>query len=125
MCTHEDTGPQLAYDCHENGLCHSRSANAKPLALQDVLELDARDQLAHFAARFDVQEGLVYLDGNSLGALPTATHARVSEVCCVCVVPCSGKAYVIQWPQIITASLCLHVLGGALSEAPSFSAPSV
>ena len=72
--------------------------SAELLALQDVLDLDARDPLAHFGARFDVSQGLVYLDGNSLGVLPTATHARVSEVRAVCVVECSSQDYVIQKP---------------------------
>ncbi len=42
--------------------------------------LDAADPLAHFRARFDVPEGVIYLDGNSLGALPTATPARLEQV---------------------------------------------
>ena len=42
--------------------------------------LDAADPLAHFRARFDVPEGVIYLDGNSLGALPTATPERLEQV---------------------------------------------
>jgi kynureninase len=47
---------------------------------EDCLALDARDPLAHARARFSVPEGLIYLDGNSLGALPKATPARVADV---------------------------------------------
>ena len=41
---------------------------------------DAADPLAHARARFSIPDGLIYLDGNSLGALPVATPARVSQV---------------------------------------------
>ena len=46
-------------------------------------ELEARDRadpLAHFRARFALPQGVVYLDGNSLGPLPKATPARIAEV---------------------------------------------
>ena len=36
----------------------------------DVEALDARDALAHCRAWFALPPGVVYLDGNSLGALP-------------------------------------------------------
>ena len=43
-------------------------------------ELDAADPLAAYRARFDLPEGVIYLDGNSLGALPKATPERVASV---------------------------------------------
>ena len=42
--------------------------------------LDAADPLAAYRERFDVPEGVIYLDGNSLGCLPRATPDRLAEV---------------------------------------------
>jgi kynureninase len=47
---------------------------------QDALALDAADPLAPLRAQFHIPEGLIYLDGNSLGVLPRATAARVQQV---------------------------------------------
>ncbi len=45
----------------------------------DCFAMDARDPLAPMRDRFDLPERTVYLDGNSLGALPRATAARVAD----------------------------------------------
>lgn len=42
--------------------------------------LDRADALAPLRELFTLPEGVIYLDGNSLGALPKATPARVAEV---------------------------------------------
>lgn len=42
--------------------------------------LDAADPLGHFRERFTLPDGVIYLDGNSLGALPKATPAAMSRV---------------------------------------------
>jgi kynureninase len=42
--------------------------------------LDAADPLAKCREWFSLPTGVIYLDGNSLGALPTATPARVARV---------------------------------------------
>jgi kynureninase len=46
----------------------------------DCLALDAQDPMAPLRARFDLPEGVIYLDGNSLGARPKTALARAQQV---------------------------------------------
>jgi kynureninase len=46
----------------------------------DCDRMDAEDPLAHARERFRIPEYLIYLDGNSLGALPAATPLRLAQV---------------------------------------------
>lgn len=48
--------------------------------LEQAQQLDQQDPLAAFRARFDIPEGLIYLDGNSLGCLPKAASERLNDV---------------------------------------------
>src|SRR5262245_55876725 len=50
------------------------------LTRADLEALDRADPLAPFRAHFQLPPGIVYLDGNSLGALPAATTRRVADV---------------------------------------------
>ncbi|MYN08696.1 kynureninase [Pseudoduganella aquatica] len=46
----------------------------------DCLTRDAQDPLASLRSQFDLPSGVIYLDGNSLGARPKAALARAQDV---------------------------------------------
>lgn len=48
-----------------------------PLTRDDCVAMDARDSLAQYRAEFALPEGVIYLDGNSLGALPKRVSQRL------------------------------------------------
>ena len=50
------------------------------LTRDDLLERDAGDPLARMRERFDLPDGMIYLDGNSLGALPHITKDRIRQL---------------------------------------------
>ena len=50
------------------------------LTRSDCLARDAQDPLAPLRERFDLPAGVIYLDGNSLGARPRAALARAQDV---------------------------------------------
>jgi kynureninase len=53
---------------------------AVPVSRDECAALDAADPLAAVRAEFALPEGVVYLDGNSLGALPRRTLAGVARM---------------------------------------------
>lgn len=57
----------------------SDSAHSVPTPA-DARALDAGDVLAPLARRFALPEGVLYFDGNSLGALPADVPARMNDV---------------------------------------------
>lgn len=50
------------------------------LTREKLLERDANDPLARVRERFDLPDGMIYLDGNSLGALPRITGDRIRKL---------------------------------------------
>ncbi len=50
------------------------------LTRANLAQRDVSDALAHLRERFTLPDGVIYLDGNSLGALPKATAGRLDEV---------------------------------------------
>lgn len=56
------------------------SIPALSTAREDLFEADKNDVLASFRDRFSLPEGIIYLDGNSLGPLPLGAAERAAEV---------------------------------------------
>lgn len=50
------------------------------MTLDDCRQLDAQDTLAALRDQFSLPDGVIYLDGNSLGVLPKAVAARIAAV---------------------------------------------
>lgn len=50
------------------------------LTRESLARLDAADPLTAFGERFNLPEGVIYLDGNSLGALPKGAAERAAQV---------------------------------------------
>ena len=61
--------------------------------LQDCRALDAQDPLRALREQFSLPEGVIYLDGNSLGVLPKTAAARVQEA----VVQEWGQGLIRSW----------------------------
>lgn len=51
-----------------------------PTTLEEARALDARDPLRSSRDQFHLPDGVIYLDGNSLGCMPKATAARLRQV---------------------------------------------
>jgi len=50
------------------------------ISREQCVARDQNDPLKNFRDQFELPEGVIYLDGNSLGALPKKTAARVQDV---------------------------------------------
>jgi kynureninase len=54
--------------------------SAQQITREALMARDQKDELRHARERFDLADDLIYLDGNSLGALPRAAAASIAEV---------------------------------------------
>jgi kynureninase len=88
------------------------------MTAEDARTLDASDPLAFARERFRLPEGVIYLDGNSLGALPKAAPAALAETAegqwGEDLIASWNKHGWIDWPARIAAKLAPIV--GARSD---------
>jgi kynureninase len=66
-------------DPRANAAARGRHGDFPMTTLQDCRALDGQDPLRELRGLFTLPEGVIYLDGNSLGVLPRATPARVAQ----------------------------------------------
>jgi kynureninase len=88
------------------------------LTRADAVAMDAADPLAAVREEFVLPDGVVYLDGNSLGALPRRTKARVRDV----VAAEWGEGLVTSWNEAGWIDLPARVaaaIAGLVGAAPS------
>ncbi len=89
------------------------------MTLDEAQHLDAADPLAFARQRFQLPEGVIYLDGNSLGALPKATPAAltrtVEDQWADDLIASWNKHGWIDWPTRIAASLA-PIVGAKSTE---------
>lgn len=62
----------------------------------DCLKRDEADPLRHFRERYVIPDGMIYLDGNSLGLMPKSVPKRVAH------------AVSVQWAQDLITSWNVH-----------------
>src|SRR5687767_13875549 len=60
---------------------------------QEIDDLDRADVLSGFREQFELPDGVIYLDGNSLGALSRRTRERIATV----VANEWGKGLITSW----------------------------
>ncbi len=82
-------------------------------SLAEAQRRDRADSVGHTRARFDLPEGLIYLDGNSLGALPRQTAATVLNVIAA------------QWGQSLITSWNRHAWIGLPQRLGARIAPLI
>jgi kynureninase len=87
--------------------------------IQEAQELDAADPLALARERFKLPDGTIYLDGNSLGALPAAAPAALANTAerqwGEDLIASWNKHGWIDWPTRIAAKLA-PIVGAKPSE---------
>jgi len=89
------------------------------VTLDEATKLDAADPLASARARFELPDGVIYLDGNSLGALPAAAAEALATTAerqwGEDLIASWNKHGWIDWPTRIAAKLA-PIVGAKPSE---------
>lgn len=89
------------------------------MTLEDARLLDSSDPLAFARERFRLPDGLIYLDGNSLGALPKAASEALAETAerqwGDDLIASWNKHHWIDWPTRIAAKLA-PIVGAKANE---------
>ena len=89
------------------------------MTLDEATKLDAADPLASARARFELPDGVIYLDGNSLGALPVAAPEALATTAerqwGEDLIASWNKHGWIDWPTRIAAKLA-PIVGAKPSE---------
>jgi len=89
------------------------------VTLDEATKLDAADPLASARARFELPDGVIYLDGNSLGALPVAAPEALATIAerqwGEDLIASWNKHGWIDWPTRIAAKLA-PIVGAKPSE---------
>jgi kynureninase len=92
---------------------------ALDVTFEEAQHLDASDPLAFARERFRLPEGVIYLDGNSLGALPVAAPAALADTAerqwGEDLIASWNKHGWIDWPTRIAAKLA-PIVGAAPDE---------
>ena len=89
------------------------------MTVDEAQKLDATDPVAFARARFRLPEGVIYLDGNSLGAMPAAAPTALAETAerqwGDDLIASWNKHGWIDWPTHIGARLA-PIVGAKASE---------
>jgi kynureninase len=89
------------------------------MILEEAKQLDTADPLAFARERFSLPDGVIYLDGNSLGALPRATPATLANTAerqwGEDLIASWNRHGWIDWPTRIAAKLA-PIVGATPSE---------
>ena len=82
------------------------------LTREQCLALDQQDPLRRLRDQFALPQGVIYLDGNSLGARPRSAAARAAEV----VSEEWGTGLIRSWNTAGSASTAASISSGAFTR---------
>ena len=62
------------------------------LSAEDILQMDYDDPLKEYKDKFQLPNGIIYMDGNSLGAMPKNTQDVINNTAGSQTLACSGDS---------------------------------